>query len=213
MSHGHNDHSGGLQYFCEHNKTALIYLSAKSFEPHYVLRRGEFQYIGLEPALDKYRDRFVFTQGHLVIDGELQLFSEIPTHDYLTDAGKALRTRVRDDYRFDLFDHEQNLLITSGGKAVLVAGCAHNGIVNIMRQAESILGRAPDYAVGGFHLFDPFSGKTEPKELIEQVGAELGERPTLYYTGHCTGQAAFDQLHNILKKSLSNLGTGSVITI
>ena len=32
----------------------------------------------------------------------------------------------------DTFDHEQNLIIEEEGKSLLITGCAHNGIINIL---------------------------------------------------------------------------------
>ena len=52
----------------------------------------------------------------------------------------------------DTFAHEQNLIIEEDGKTLLVTGCAHNGIINILEHFQEIKGRMPDYVIGGFHL-------------------------------------------------------------
>ncbi len=44
----------------------------------------------------------------------------------------------------DDFSHEQSLLITEGETTVLVGGCAHGGIVNLLNRAEELLGRPVD---------------------------------------------------------------------
>lgn len=214
LSHGHNDHSGGLQHFLKCNLKAPVYLQRKAFEPHYVSGESGFRYIGLDPVLNKDRDRFVLVEQELVIDHELRLFTQMPTRDYVTDASKALRVKQANGvYEYDAFEHEQNLIIVSGEKAVLIAGCAHKGIINILRGAELILGKAPDYVFGGFHLFDPFSGKTEPAGLIQEIGEEMKKRETRYYTGHCTGMTAYEQLKAVLEDQVTYMGTGASFTI
>ena len=66
----------------------------------------------------------------------------------------ALQVRTEEGFRPDDFAHEQNLLIQAGGKAVLICGCAHRGVVNIRDRAAELLGRMPDAVIGGFHFFE-----------------------------------------------------------
>ncbi len=65
----------------------------------------------------------------------------------------------------DDFSHEQSLLITEGETTVLVGGCAHGGIVNLLNKAEELLGRPVDFVVSGFiymiHLLKRQSLKVE----------------------------------------------------
>lgn len=214
LSHGHYDHAGGLELFLKRNSRAKVYLSSLAFGEFYAERAGEEpEYIGMDPRLEKFKDRFVLTGEHLKIDSELQVFSDIHTNDYHSSANDSLRVKRGEDLPPDDFHHEQDLLITAEGKTVLLAGCAHRGIVNILRRAEELLGRAPDAVIAGFHLYNPGTGVPEPRELIEAVGQELLRRPTKYYTGHCTGQEAYDILKEILGDRLCRLSGGAEFTI
>ena len=214
LSHGHYDHAGGLDLFCRRNSRAKIYLHAQALGPYYSTGRGEPRYIGVDPEITAHRGRLVLCPGDLVIDDELQVFSSIQTDDYPTAANLSLKVQAAEGLIPDPFLHEQNLLITAGGKTVLAAGCAHRGVVNILRRAEQLLGRSPDAVFSGFHLYNPATGQSEPRELIEAVAEELSARPdTRYYTGHCTGQEAFDILKEKLGDRLSYMGGGSVFTL
>ena len=113
----------------------------------------------------------------------------------------------------DTFAHEQDLLVTAEGKAVLIAGCAHRGIVNILRRCEELLGRSPDYLFAGFHLHDPATGRPEPEALLRAVAEELAARPTRYFTGHCTGEAAYGVLKERLGDQLSHMGGGMTFAL
>ena len=112
----------------------------------------------------------------------------------------------------DEFRHEQDLLIRTEGKAVLICGCAHRGVVNIRSRAAELLGRMPDAVIGGFHLFELTPG-ADADRLIDDTGRALLEGDTVYYTGHCTGPYAYERLSAILGDRLRPLTGGAVIEV
>ncbi len=214
LSHAHDDHSGGLALFCKRNETAPVYLQKEAWGQYYVVTPQKCRYLGLDKALRRYESRFRLTEGVTKIDETLTVFSGGMGRDLWSHANDTLREKVGDDYPPDAFRHEQNLIVTENGKAVLFGGCAHNGIVNILRRAEELLGRAPDAVFAGFHLFNPSLGQSEPRSLVEAVAQELAARPgTAYYTGHCTGQEAFGVLKETLGDRLHHMSGGSVFEI
>ncbi|MEG0779142.1 MAG: MBL fold metallo-hydrolase [Oscillospiraceae bacterium] len=209
LSHGHYDHSGGMELFCKRNDHAKIVLHQDAFGDFWAVSPKGNTYIGIDPHFKKFADRFVFTHGQAVIEDGLQVFSDIVTSDYPSSANGTLREKIGDSYPPEDFRHEQNLLVTAEGKTLLLAGCAHRGIVNILRRSEAILGRSPDVVCAGFHLYNPTTGAPEPRELIEAVGAELKARTgTVYYTGHCTGGEAFAILRESLGDRIQPLSGG-----
>ena len=214
LSHAHNDHSGGLALFCKRNDRASVYLQKDAWGEYYVVTPKKCAYIGLDKVLRKYESRFRMVDGVTVLDDELTLFSGGFGRDYWSHANDTLREKVGDDFPPDAFRHEQCLLVAERGKTALFGGCAHNGIVNILRRAEEILGRAPDAVFAGFHLYNPSLAQTEPRELVEAIAQELdARRNTRFYTGHCTGQEAFDILKETLGDRLTYMSGGSVFEI
>ena len=214
LSHAHNDHCGGLLTFLEGNGTAKVYLQKESFGDYYVVAPEKREFIGLDPKLREYADRFVMAEGVTRIDDELTLFSGIRTHELLSEANATLREKVGNEYPRDAFHHEQDLLVTENGKTALFAGCAHSGIVNIINRAEDLLGRAPDYVFAGFHLYNPTLGQSEPRALVDAVGERLRAlKDTRYVTGHCTGDDAYAWLREKLGGRLAYMATGTTFTI
>ncbi|MGM9619172.1 MAG: MBL fold metallo-hydrolase [Oscillospiraceae bacterium] len=213
LSHGHHDHAGGLAAFCEVNEKASIYMEKDAFGLYYGTAGEERVYAGIDQSFLRYRDRFVFTNGRTMVDNAVTLFSDVrgelycvPLNDGMTEERNGIF--VQDDFR-----HEQNLIVTEGTKRVLFTGCAHRGIVNILRRTEEILGRAPDAVVGGFHLYDHTTGELPEEKLLSGVAAELKARPGRCCTGHCTGIAAYRTLRSALGERCDYLFCGKTIEL
>lgn len=213
ISHGHHDHGGGLKRFMELNSKAQIYVRKAVFDPHFSKTPSGPHQNGLETSLLE-TDRFVFTEAQQRIDDELLLFSEVPGNKYHSASNDALFKRDSAGVEHqDDFDHEQSLLITGGGKTVLIGGCAHRGIVNILEYAEELAGGPMDVVVSGFHLFNPNTGETESDALVDGIASALGKRSTQFYTCHCTGIKGFETLQQRLGGQVQYLSTGTVVTI
>lgn len=201
LSHGHYDHGGGLAYFLEHNQKAKVYVSRQAFGEYYNADGG---YIGLDCALQGH-NRIVLTEDTLELDEELSLYSCNDRQCAHEIRHYGLLVKEKDAFVSDSFCHEQYLLINDGGKKVLFSGCAHKGVLNIVKWF------APDVFVGGFHFMklDP----TQDRQLLQQAAQEMLTYLTVYYTGHCTGLPQYDSLKTLMGQKLHSLSTGKEIHI
>ena len=214
LSHAHNDHCGGLEAFLKLNDRAKVYMQKAVWGQYYVVTPSKCAYIGMDAVLKNYEDRFVLCDGVQKLDEELTVFSAVPGRELWSGANDTLREKIGEDYPRDAFRHEQDLLVTENGKTALFAGCAHCGIVNILKSAEDVLGRAPDAVFAGFHLYNPSLGKSEPDELVDAVGEKLrGDKVAHYFTGHCTGKEAYERLKRKLGDRLGEMPAGSDFTV
>ena len=107
----------------------------------------------------------------------------------------------------DTFDHEQSLVI-HGEKEVLICGCAHCGILNILDEYRRIFKRDPELVIGGFHMMKKTDYTEEESELVIRTAKELAAMDTLFYTGHCTGQKAIGLMAQVMGKKLIPLYSG-----
>ena len=209
ISHGHYDHGGALDKFLSHNEKAKVYLRKDAFDTHLSIHGDKKVDIGLDKKL-KDNSRIIFVDKQLQIDDELLIFADVEYKDYLSKSNDNLYMVDKNYIVHDDFSHEQNLIISEGDKNVLLAGCAHKGIVNIVRRAKEIVGKDLDYCIGGFHLSSPRTGTHESDELIEKVSKELLTYKTKYYTCHCTGLEVFDTMKKTMKNRLEYAKAGNV---
>lgn len=227
ISHGHADHGGGLKYFLEINKKALIYLNKDAFTKHYSLRANNVRHdISLDENLKSAvfdqeivdsngnslaaKSRFVFTDNLFKIDDELTLFSGVSGEKYWPKTNSNLYGA---DLKPDQFKDEQNLIISEKSKKILFSGCSHNGIINIIEKFEQLEHTHADVTIGGFHLSSPGLGITEDERVIKIIAKELDFRGMKYYTCHCTGLEVYKKLKDILGDNLEYLAAGTVIEI
>jgi len=222
VSHGHYDHGGGLGAFLEINDKAKVYIHRDAFQPHYSLRENELAYIGLDPmqlSQGCEADRVTMCGSVTKIDGCMTLFADV--------RGECCKPRGNEllfgpsETENDAFTHEQNLIIEEGGKVVLFAGCAHCGIVNIIRKAVEVGGKVPTHVFAGMHLANrhpktvgDVSDDADEQKFIDDLSGKLMTfRNCKYYTMHCTGTEQYQKLRNIMENQITYLSCGESVEI
>ena len=213
ISHGHKDHGGGLEAFLNYNNKAKIYMSKYAFEEYYasVFKFGK-AYVGLNKNL-KLNKRIIFTDDFLNIGDEMMLISNVKGNVLSPKGNKSLLVKENEKYILDDFKHEQHLVLKEDGKNILISGCSHTGILNIIESVENVLEDNIHIVVGGLHLFNPINKKTEDISLINQLGKELSKMDLTIFTCHCTGKKAFKELEKIIGDRINSICTGEEIEV
>ena len=208
LSHGHYDHAGGLCAFAKINPDAKIYLKDSVGEDYYHLSPQKEKYIGIDKSILNL-PQVVRVKGNLQIDEELFLFSDFKGKRYPTWSNQELKQKIGDMYMQDTFEHEQCLVITQGKRRTLISGCAHNGILSILDRYFELFGTYPDMVISGFHMVKKSDYTEAEIDYIRQTAFELQKTKALFYTGHCTGQKAFDVMKEIMGEQLQIFHSGS----
>lgn len=189
ISHGHNDHIGGLQAFLDINSKAKVILSARIPGAEYVSVRRLRHSITSHIDFAKYGSRFVFIEQDTVL-GDIHIFANIARRHPLPLGDKNLLIRDhRQQFVPDDFRHELAFVVHD----VLFTGCAHTGILNILESVQ----RPVTVSIGGFHLLDSdATQRFESREQLQHLAHHLAANypQTLFYTGHCTGDHCFSIL-------------------
>ncbi len=198
LSHGHGDHTGGLQRLLSKiGKRGLdLVLHPAAFKPdRYLVRHGSKDRFPrlVREDLEALGLRVVATREPLpLLGGDALFLGEIPRttpfekgmpHAFFLQDGKEARDPIEED---------SSIAMRLRGKGLIVlSGCAHSGIVNTVRHAMAVTGVPRVHAVmGGFHLSGPaFEAVIAPTaEALKAIG------PDYVIPCHCTGRKAILRL-------------------
>ena len=213
LSHGHYDHSGGLPAFAGVNNHAKLFMQKNARGDYYSQdTESAYRYIGIEPFISGQLQTICLS-GDETIDDELSLFVTGSRRYPIPASNRRLKMRINGRYVQDSFEHEQSLVITEHENMVLIAGCAHNGILNILDTFVQKYQRVPDAVFGGFHLMQKEGYSGHDLNAIRSMAHELKQYPTAFYTCHCTGAEPFECMRGIMGDQLSYIHTGEEIQL
>ena len=78
------------------------------------------------------------------------MISDVISDKFTSIGNQSLFMQMGDALIQDNFEHEQNLIINADDKKILIAGCAHKGIVNILEHLKNAYNIIPSHVIGGF---------------------------------------------------------------
>jgi 7,8-dihydropterin-6-yl-methyl-4-(beta-D-ribofuranosyl)aminobenzene 5'-phosphate synthase len=103
---------------------------------------------------------------------------------------------------------EQSLIINTKKGLIIVTGCSHQGIVNILKRAKKLFDRPIYLVFGGFHL----GGMADAKvEAIIQDFNEIGVEKC--GATHCTGDRPIELFKKAFGDNYAPMGTGRILEI
>jgi 7,8-dihydropterin-6-yl-methyl-4-(beta-D-ribofuranosyl)aminobenzene 5'-phosphate synthase len=204
ISHGHSDHAGGLTHFLNINSKAKIVLSKFALNQHYYSKRTGLREIGTYLDINKFRERIFFVEDGINLPDEVNLL-KTDSVKFAQPLGNKTLYQIFDNCMVpDKFMHE--IIITIQDDTLLVfTGCAHHGLLNMLDSVSKRLNKKTDIVIGGFHLLDSNENQQfESDEEILNLAFEILKLypGTKFFTGHCTGEHAFQILKNSLKNKL-----------
>jgi len=101
---------------------------------------------------------------------------------------------------------EQSLIIDEGEFSIVITGCAHPGVVNIVKRAIEVLNKPVGYVIGGFHLM-----RSSEEEIVKVI-KDLRNLKVEYVTPtHCSGDLAIEMFKNIYGEGYIPGGVGRII--
>ena len=210
LSHGHNDHWGGLLGFLEKKRGVLpadltLYSGGEDnfCKRHAGPATGPFTDRGVLDRRDigAHRVKLVLAQaptvieGHAFTTGQIQrsgiervlpnTMVEFAMKDGVgCDMGHFSAAELQGKIMPDQHVHEHATCFNVKGRGlVVISSCGHVGIVNSVRQAQAVSGVRKVHAiVGGFHL------GPAPADYLGQVAAEIRKlEPDAVIPMHCSG--------------------------
>ncbi|MGQ9635661.1 MAG: MBL fold metallo-hydrolase [Bryobacteraceae bacterium] len=213
LSHGHYDHTGGLSVALLESGPSSIFVHPAALNQKYAKReQPPHRSIGIpgpsHEALNTVQDRIVWTRSATEVVPGVWCTGEIPRIHAAkqTDGYFFLDEKCREP---DPLVDDQALVVETTRGLVVVAGCAHSGVMNTLDYVSKLAGRHEILALaGGLHL-----GRASHKQL-EETGNAIGRRNIQVLAPcHCTGAGAHAFLRGRFHSRVQEVGAGSRLMI
>lgn len=194
LSHGHYDHGNGLSYLI--NKELICHVGC--FVERF--RKSDDEPIGLPLTLQQAQERFSLrmTDSPVEIYQNIFFMGGIPrVFDFEESEAFSYLIDGSDDPILD----DSALVVKSSKGNIIITGCSHAGICNIIERATNITRDVRTYAIiGGFHLKEVNERVMETIGFLGEIGVEK------IYPIHCTN----DIVVEAFKAGLPNTQVNSV---
>lgn len=213
LSHGHYDHTGGIQHVLQQGRKIHVYCHPGIVQPRYSIRNGVAKPIQIPrecmTAIDKWPVKhFHWIQQPTMLSNTIGITGLIPRETTFEDTGGPfyLDTGGR---RADLISDDLALWIRTDAGVIVCVGCSHAGLVNTLNRVRQLNSDLKIRAViGGFHLLEA------GRQRLEQTIAALGElAPEIVVPCHCTGDYAVAALRDSLGDRVLPGAAGTVYRV
>jgi 7,8-dihydropterin-6-yl-methyl-4-(beta-D-ribofuranosyl)aminobenzene 5'-phosphate synthase len=208
ISHGHYDHTGALLPLLKHHGPKKIYAHPMFLLPKLIpLKNGKIKEIGTpcdRGQLEQAGGHLVLQDYFTAIGPGLFLSGEIPRRNDFEDVGGPFQVECGGQVIADRLADELVLIVDHPRGLIIISGCGHAGLINIIDHALEVTGRTRVLAyIGGTHLM------TASPQRLEKTVAALQTSPLeRLIVAHCTGFYAAAHLYNALGEMLVKAETG-----
>jgi 7,8-dihydropterin-6-yl-methyl-4-(beta-D-ribofuranosyl)aminobenzene 5'-phosphate synthase len=178
LSHGHDDHTGGLMLV----KGRKLVCHPDTFLKRY--RKSNHSELGIQWTEDEISATFdLHTSREPVwLSGQICFLGEIPhTINFENRKTDFVKADGTDDFVLD----DSGLVVVTSKGLVVISGCAHSGVCNLTAHAMRVTGiEKVHLVVGGFHLQND---DELTRETIDWLKSKQVEQVV---PSHCTGFSA-----------------------
>ena len=218
LSHGHADHALGLPGVVDrlgtHNMPLVLHPDA-FLERKLVLPNGDEIGLPAPKVADFRRENIEIVEqvGPSMLVDEMVLVSGEVARTIDFERGFPIHYAKRHDHWEPdplIMDDQCAIIHVKDKGLIVITGCGHSGIINIIHNAQAITGIQKIYAViGGFHLT---GGLFEPI-IPATIAALKAIKPRYIMPGHCTGWFATHKIAQAMPEAYipNNVGTTLIL--
>jgi 7,8-dihydropterin-6-yl-methyl-4-(beta-D-ribofuranosyl)aminobenzene 5'-phosphate synthase len=215
LSHGHTDHTGGLHdlLVSRRGEALRIVGHPEVFGAKYGRDRktGRHRYAGIpfqRRALENLGASFELTKTPTWLTEDIVACGEEPMKTSFETVADNLVLAEGDGFVPDPVLDDQSLYVRTDAGLIVILGCAHRGMINIIEHAREIIGEERVHMViGGTHLGPATREQFEATaQAIERIGI------TWLGVSHCTGLEVAADLRGRFREGFFFNNTGRVIS-
>jgi 7,8-dihydropterin-6-yl-methyl-4-(beta-D-ribofuranosyl)aminobenzene 5'-phosphate synthase len=216
LSHGHYDHTGGLPEVLKLRGKVEVHA-----HPHVFLDRISIdkeagketkRFVGLpykQAYLESLGAQFVLNTDFGEVENGIFLTGEIPRKTSFEKPDPRLFSEMEEKTVPDIFLDDQSLTLNTDKGLVLILGCAHSGMINILNHVMHKIKKNHIYAIlGGTHL-----DFLTPEQLEESINSLKKMEVKKFGVSHCTGMRAAFRLQQEFGDRFSYGCVGSVLEV
>jgi len=214
ISHGHHDHTGALPQVLEGCNGVDVYGHPDIFTARYWEIEGQRRYLGIpyqREYLESLGARFRLSRELAEIGPGVYLTGEIPRRNALEkgDCRQLAVTPAGEILQPDPVTDDLSMVVATPKGLILVLGCAHAGLINIIEYVTEKFAGMPIHAVvGGTHL--GFAGEEQFEETLTVLDRLQIEKVGV---SHCTGLPKAAQLSARLGERFFFGNVGTVLEV
>ncbi len=211
LSHHDCDHTGGLLSALAITGPIDVYAHPGLFKKGYLIRTGS-KYIGVPfvfRSLESKGANFKFNTEFTEIVPGMYLTGEVPRLTDFEWGDNDVVLKTEDGFIKDPLLDDQSLVIETEKGLLIILGCSHAGVINIINHAVKQAGQNRIYAVvGGTHLWTV--SKEQQEKTIQALQEFNIERLGV---SHCTGLKVSMRLCQEFKEKFFFCNVGTVIEV
>ncbi len=213
LSHGHYDHTGGLEEVLKRVGRTPVYGHPDIWASKYGnLEGAQKRFIGIparRETLEALGADFRLSPEPQRLSPNITTTGEIPMNNDYEIIEEYLSVMVDGKLQHDSLADDLSMVIDTDFGLVVILGCAHRGIVNILEHARKITGKDNIYAaVGGTHLLHA------SQDRLDRTAAALLEMGVQYLgASHCTGFGPAVYLSTIFGDRFFQNNAGTVLEL
>lgn len=211
LSHSHYDHSGGFPSFVENGVKCPLYTGQAFFEPKYAFDGVKYTYLGAgfdEKYLTKNNIVHKVCSDFIKLAEGCYLFGDFPRiHEFEKIPKRFVRGDLSNIISDDFAD-EVCLVVESLKGLIVIVGCSHPGILNMLTRISKKLNQPIHAVLGGTHLVE-----ADDERIKITINEMKNKGIKILGLSHCSGQFAEELVNMDVEVKSCHLGVGDIFVV